>query len=213
MMTSIAARLRAFSPKFSVPVFKAVLVAMVASAFVVPLALVALPFIEFFNGMAVQPKGRPQSLYGRLYGEERLVERAAVAGSVPRGVDPYPFPGNDDETAKLAGEWLVNPVPRTLANLERGRRVFDIYCIVCHGKLGLGDGSVVGPNRFPAPPSLHTDAVKNYPDGQVFHLITRGKGKMPSYASRIRPEDRWAVVNYVRVLQRALDPKPGDPAK
>jgi hypothetical protein len=74
----------------------------------------------------------------------------------------------------------------------------------------MGDGPAVGPDRMPAPPSLHTDAVKGFEDGHIYHIITAGKEKMPSYASRIRPMDRWAVVNYLHVLHRALDPKDED---
>ncbi|MFC2171589.1 c-type cytochrome [Acidobacteriota bacterium] len=209
-MKFIADKLIAFSPKFSHAVYKGALVAILAMAFVIPLFFVALPYIEFFNGMAVQPKGLPQSQYGRLYGKELLVERLPVEGTLPLGYEPYPLEGNDEATIALAGDLLSNPVLKTLENLKRGRQVYEIYCIVCHGATGLGDGGAVGPEKFPAPPSLHTDAVKQYKDGQIFHIITRGKGKMPPYDTRIRPDDRWAAVNYVHVLHRALSPDPGD---
>lgn len=209
-MKFIADKLRAYSPTFSPTIYKAVLVTIVLGAFAFPLGLVALPYIEFFNGMAVQPKGLAQGVYGRLYGKELPVERLPVPGTIPQGYRPYPFEGNDDKTAELAGLKLVNPAPRTLPQLRRGQKIYNIYCITCHGKTGLGDGPVVGPDRFPAPTSLHTDAVKKYPDGQIFHIITRGKGKMPGYADRITPEDRWAVVHFVHALHRALDPKPED---
>jgi mono/diheme cytochrome c family protein len=209
-MKFIIDKLAAFSPAFSPTLFKAALVAIIAAAFVVPLAFVALPYIELFNDMAVQRKGKPQSLHGRLFNEALIVERLPVPGTVPRGVSPYPLRGKDEETLKLAGAQLTNPTGRTRENLERGRYLYDIYCYPCHGEVGLGNGPVVGPDRYPAPPSQHTDEVKNMPDGSLFHIITAGEEKMPSYAEQIRPRDRWLIVNYVRVLHRALDPKPED---
>jgi mono/diheme cytochrome c family protein len=209
-MKFLMEKLERFSPTFSPTLFKAALVAIIAAAFVVPLAFVALPYIELFNDMAVQRKGKPQSLHGRLFHEARVVERLPVPGTVPRGVSHYPLSGKDEETLKRAGERLTNPAARTLENLERGKYLYDTYCYPCHGEVGLGDGPVVGPDRYPAPPSQHTDEVKNLPDGSIYHIITMGKGKMPGYAEQIQPGDRWLIVNYIRVLHRALDPKPED---
>lgn len=209
-MKFIREKLERYQPNFSPTVYKGALIAIGAAAFVLPLALVAVPYIEFFNGMAAQPKAKPQSLYGRTFGQDLIAERAAVPGTIPRHYTPYPYSANDDATAELAGRTLTNPVSITLESLQRGRDRYETFCIVCHGRLGLGDGPVVGPDRFPAPPSLHSDAVKKYKDGQTFHIITRGKGKMPPYADRISPQDRWQIVHYLRVLHRALDPKPED---
>jgi hypothetical protein len=209
-MKFIADKLRNWTPTFSPTAYKAVLVAMMAGAFAIPLAFVALPYVEFFNDMAVQPKGRAQSLYGWWFPEKSLVERSAVVGTIAQGYHPYPLEGNDDKTIKRAGQMFTNPLPRAMAVLERGRKVYNIYCYPCHSTMGLADGPVVGPNRFPAPTSLQTDVVRNYKDGEIFHIIARGKGKMPAYADRIAPEDRWAAIHYVRVLQRSMNPKPED---
>ena len=209
-MKFVVEKLERVSPKFSPALFKAALAAIVASAFVIPLAFVALPYIEWFNDMAVQRKGKPQSMHGRLFEKALIVERLPVPGTVPRGVAIYPLSGKDSETIERAGEMLINPTERTVDNLERGRTLFNIYCYPCHGETGLGDGPVVGPDRYPAPTSQHTDDVKNYRDGSIFHIITVGKEKMPGYAEQIRPRDRWLIVNYIRVLHRALDPKPED---
>ena len=94
--------------------------------------------------------------------------------------------------------------------LQRGRTLFTIYCGVCHGSEALGDGPVVGPDRFPAPPSLHTDVARAYKDGTLFQIISAGKANMSSYADMLEPKDRWAVIYYVRALQRSLHPKPED---
>ncbi len=94
--------------------------------------------------------------------------------------------------------------------MERGREVYNTYCIACHGEKGDADGSVTGPNRYPAPPSLHTDQARGYSDGTIFHILTRGMNQMPSYAWEVGPEDRWKTIHYVRARQRAMNPTPED---
>jgi mono/diheme cytochrome c family protein len=92
------------------------------------------------------------------------------------------------------------PVPLTPGLLERGRECFGIYCAVCHGLTGEGDGEVVR-RGFPAPPTYHSDRLRNAPIGHLYDVITNGYGVMYSYASRLAPEDRWAVAAYIRALQ------------
>ncbi len=192
--------------------YKGMLVSLVVLAFAIPLSLAAIPFIEFFNGMAAQPKAKAQMLYGRVFGESRIAERPPVAGTVPRGYEPYPFADRPAtlEAARAVGPLLPNPLPRTLENMRRGRALFNVYCAACHGTEGLGDGPVVGPNRFPAPPSLQTEQVRGYADGTIFHIITKGTQKMPSYAGQIEARERWQIIHYLRALQRAMNPKPED---
>jgi len=204
--------LKLLEPNWSPTLYKGALGAVLVGVFVAPLLLVPIPMIEFFNGMAAQPKGKSQMTHGRTFGDEILLERRPIAGTVPRDWAPYPFDnlGNTIEEAEQAGAELANPVPVERAHLERGREVYNVYCIVCHGKLGHGDGTATGPDRFPAPPSLHTEQAQGYADGTVFHIITKGVEKMPGYAEQIEPPDRWKAVRYVRVLQRAADPKPED---
>jgi mono/diheme cytochrome c family protein len=225
-------------PKWSPLMFKATLITLVAAAFVIPLALAATPFIEFFNGMAAQPKGKAQMTYGRTYDEARLVTRDPVEGTMPRGWQPYPLaylterieeakavdPEMDPilisememEAARQAGELLANPVPLTEEALLRGKNRFDIFCIVCHGPKGQGDGPATGTNpvtqvpRFPAPPSLHTEQAQGYKDGTIYHIVTQGISKMPGYSDKLTEEDRWKVIHYVRALQRAMNPRPED---
>ncbi len=199
-------------PRWSPTMYKLTLGATVVLAIMVPLGLVAIPFIEFFNGMAAQPKGKAQMTYGRTYGEDLLVERPPVEGTIPRGHVPYRFDnlGNTIEDAKKAGEGLTNPLPLTMDNLARGQELYDVYCIVCHGKRGEGNGPVIGPDRFPAPPSLHTKQATDYTDGTLYHIMTKGVGKMPAYAGKLDPQERWMVAQYLRALQRSMAPKPED---
>lgn len=205
-------RLSNWLPRWSPGMYRFTLGTMVALAFVVPLTLVALPFIEFLNGMAAQPKARPQMTYGRVFGQELHTLRAFPAGTISRDQRPVLFEagGNTVEDAVSIGAKVVNPIPVTMEALRRGQNRYDIYCITCHGRNGEGNGPVVGPSRFPAPPSLHTDQARGYADGTICYIITKGAGKMPAYAEQIEPEDRWKVVHYVRALQRARNPRPED---
>ena len=86
--------------------------------------------------------------------------------------------------------------------LERGRDRFQIYCSPCHGALGDGNGMT---KRYGmgATPSYHDPRLRTMADGEIFNTITMGKNTMLPYADKITPEDRWAVVTYIRALQRA----------
>ncbi len=112
-----------------------------------------------------------------------------------------------------ADSMLVNPTSGTAAEVARGAEVFAIFCTPCHGPAGLGDGSVVGPNRIPDIPLLNltSDLTRSYSDGYIWGMITNGRGLMPSYR-RIPADERWLVVNYVRQLQRdaAAGTAPGE---
>lgn len=124
-------------------------------------------------------------------------------GTVARGHKPYHF-----STPEEAEKGLTNPLPRNEITLARGQKVFNTYCFVCHGERGLGDGPVVNP--FPIPKSLHSADMLRWKDGHLYHVITMGQGVMPSYAQQIQPMDRWAVIHYVRALQRAENPTDED---
>jgi mono/diheme cytochrome c family protein len=119
------------------------------------------------------------------------------------GHKPYRF-----ETPEEADAKLKNPLPMDRVTLERGQKIFNIYCITCHGPRGLGDGPVVDP--FPIPKSLQSADMLRWGDGHLFHVITKGQGIMPSYAQQVQPEDRWAVIHYIRALQRAQNPTDED---
>lgn len=115
--------------------------------------------------------------------------------------------------------WLEEiPVPVDRAFLEKGREQYDVYCVVCHGVGGLGNGLV---NRraqrilsqwWIPPSSLHDSTLyrENYPDGKLFSTITHGIRKMPGYGSQIQARDRWAIVAYVRALQKSRNAEMDD---
>jgi mono/diheme cytochrome c family protein len=92
------------------------------------------------------------------------------------------------------------PIAVDAATLGRGQQRYTIYCVPCHGAQGDGKGLVTN-FGMPNPPAYQTDALRAAPAGHFFDVITNGKGKMLSYASRIPVNDRWAIVAYVRALQ------------
>ncbi|MFL5815852.1 MAG: c-type cytochrome [Bdellovibrionia bacterium] len=92
------------------------------------------------------------------------------------------------------------PMPITQALLERGRERYNIYCSPCHDFTGKGNGMIVQ-RGFIAPPSYHTDRLRDAPDSHFFDVISQGYGAMYSYGDRISVSDRWAIVAYIRALQ------------
>jgi cytochrome c553 len=109
-----------------------------------------------------------------------------------------------------AGKKLHNPVPITERSVNYGKKAYETTCITCHGPKGKGNGYVVGQGKYPRPPSLVNGRSVGWPDGRIFHVISNGQARMWSYKSQLYPVERWAVVNYVRVLQRAQHPHPRD---
>lgn len=95
------------------------------------------------------------------------------------------------------------------AVLERGQERYDIFCAPCHGLDGYGQGMIVQ-RGFSAPPSLHASRLLQQPDGYFFDVITNGFGRMYSYAYRVPPDDRWAIVAYIRALQLSQNASPAD---
>ena len=95
-----------------------------------------------------------------------------------------------------------SPVRLTADGLNRGRERYDIYCSPCHGRTGSGNGIVVQRGFIP-PPDFHTTVMRSNPDGHFFSVISNGIRNMPTYRHQIAVHDRWAIVSYVRALQRS----------
>jgi len=179
-----------FEPRFLVFLFGVAVVVSVGTY----LMLNKLMYIQPFNWMDDQAKIIPQSK-SEFFSDERGM-RLPVEGTVARGFIPYPFAGE-----KEPKEVLSNPYFPTKENLDLGQRKFLTYCSPCHGNYAEGDSRLQG--QFPNPPTLHSDRARNFPDGMIYHIITNGQNVMPSYASQVTRKERWAIVNYIRVLQRA----------
>jgi hypothetical protein len=97
---------------------------------------------------------------------------------------------------------FLETIPRELtpALMHRGRERFDVFCSPCHGRLGDGNG-MAAQRGVRWPPSFHTDRARRLPPGYVFAVITNGFGGMPDYSDQIPPDDRWAIIAYLRALQ------------
>lgn len=130
-----------------------------------------------------------------------------VVGTIKRGYQPFHY-GKGDAEAARAGAELTNPFHATAPVLAKGKALFEIYCLVCHGEQGKGDGPIAA--KIPPPPSYKSDRVLGFPPGRIFHVITMGANKMPSYAAQLAPEERWQVITYVRSqLQDLPEAAPG----
>jgi len=101
------------------------------------------------------------------------------------------------------------PPTRDAALLQRGQARYDVYCTPCHSPVGDGDGMIVR-RGFPRPPSFHQGRLRDAPDRHFFDVVTQGYGVMLPYADRVTPEDRWAIVAYIRALQLSQDAPVGD---
>lgn len=113
-------------------------------------------------------------------------------------------------TGKVEGQPAVTfPIEITREVLHRGRERYDIYCTPCHGTAGYGEGIIVS-RGFRRPPSFHIDRLREESVGHYFDVMTNGLGAMYSYASRVDPADRWAIIAYIRALQLSQNAKPED---
>ena len=126
--------------------------------------------------------------------------RVPPENTVPRGFKPYKYKHEMFEAERK----LKNPIANDMSPevLSRGKNRYDIYCALCHGVTGKGDGQIAE-SMFRRPPSLVGSRVAGFKDGRVFHIITEGYGVMGSYSTQIKSKkDRWAIVNYLKSLQK-----------
>ena len=178
------------------------------------------PPFELFPDMDRQDKlkfQKPSTFFADGVGSRMPVEGTVPMGfEVPGkaaangGVAAYGFThGEDYYNSGVFGDYFGDGMPEELevnaAFIERGRERYDINCAICHGASGNGMGAVS--NYWPTPIGNFHDARlgdrAQVPDGALFHTITNGKGLMGSYGANIAVRDRWAIVAYVRVLQRS----------
>jgi len=149
--------------------------------------------------MFQQPISKPLKS-STFFQDDHRASRPLVPNTVARG-------HLDADKAFYSGKIGTNlveefPFPVTRDTLERGRERFNIYCSPCHGRTGEGNGIVVQ-RGFPPPPSYHIDRLRQAPVGHFYDVMTQGYGIMYSYAERIKPDDRWAIAAYIRVLQKS----------
>jgi mono/diheme cytochrome c family protein len=199
-----------------------ILVAVIVTALaLVPLAMIAKarsttsprPRLNIVPDMDNQPKFRAQQA-NPMFADGRAM-RLPVPGTIARGElreDDALFRGRTD-----AGEWVTAfPMPLTAQMVKRGQERFDVYCTPCHGYAGYGDGLVakradrLQEGTWTPPSSLHTELVRSRSIGQLFNTISNGVRTMPAYGPQIPVADRWAIVAYVRALQRSQNGRAAD---
>ena len=147
-----------------------------------------------------QPKFIPQR--GTTFFADGRSVRPQVLETVARGqldTSSYFFTGMNGNA-----EGNSFPLPVNAALLHRGQEQYNLFCTPCHSRVGNGQGMIVERGYRPAG-NFHTDRLRNAPLGHFFSVITNGYGAMPEYASQMPPEDRWAVVAYIRALQLSQD--------
>jgi mono/diheme cytochrome c family protein len=168
-------------------------------------SLSAAPRLQLIQGMGNQPRYKGQ-MVNSLFADTRA-DRPWPSGTVARGRL------NDDDALTKGydgGRWVERfPVRVDATLLQRGQERYGIYCSPCHGLSGYGDGIVarradaLQEGTWVPPSSLHDVAVLARPIGHVFNTITNGIRTMPAYGAQIPEADRWAIVAYVRALQRS----------
>lgn len=124
-----------------------------------------------------------------------------VAGTIARGAQPFHYDKGEAEAVR-AGQELRNPYHATPPILAKGQALYEIYCAVCHGGHGKGDGPIA--SKIPPPPSYKSDRLLGFAPGRIFHVITMGANKMPSYAVQLAPDERWQIITYVRAALQGL---------
>ena len=188
-----------------------VLISIVLS--LVPIALImrarattsSKPRVHVILDMDKQPRFDTQSR-NPLFADRRAM-RPPVAGTVARGALAA---DQALATGRIGEDWVeVIPVELTVGVLQRGRERYEIFCSPCHGLAGFGDGMVAKradelmEGTWTPPTSFHTDLLRQRPDGHIFNTIANGIRNMPAYGPQIPVADRWAIVAYVRALQRS----------
>lgn len=148
--------------------------------------------------MATQPKYNPLS--SSSFFKDGSSARPSVDGAVPYTGDQSPNDPIQTGITENGEPFQGFPEPVTKELVALGQERYNIYCTPCHGTSGKGDGKVIS-FGFSKPPDLLGDTVKGLANGDIFMVITDGKGKMFSYGYRVKPEERWAVIAYIRAMQ------------
>jgi len=154
--------------------------------------------------MKRQDKYKPQMQ--SEFWSDRRVSRRPPEGTIPQGElrEGAYFTGEEN------GQYVSrNPEPITVELLARGQERFNIYCAPCHDRTGSGHGIVASRTTW-VPGNMHDDRIVGFVDGEIFHVMTYGRRSMPGYRFQIPEKDRWAIVSYVRALQRSWRGTMGD---
>ena len=164
--------------------------------------------IDMWNGSRLKPYESVN------FFADKTVSQHPPAGTVARGqerLDEGVFYGTQNG-ALIAYNPIMDGAKTPAARkavIERGQERFNIYCQPCHGLGGYGDGMIIK-RGFAKPPSYHIDRLRTAPDGHLYDVIANGYGSMYSYGARVPTRDRWAIVAYIRTLQRSQNASASD---
>ena len=156
---------------------------------------------DMYRGPALEAYGT-SSIYS-----DSLASRHPVKGTIPRFnpetlpyYENYPYP-NTNEGYDLAGLNLKNPLANSEAVLDKGKTVYNNFCVHCHGEKGDGNGILVQRDKFAGVTSYYSAALAELPEGKMYHTIFYGKNMMGSHASQINYNERWEVIRWVQKLR------------
>ena len=171
---------------------------------------------NMFYTIALEPYS--QGIGNPVFGDSLNAQRPPE-GTVPRSESwyvneahsPYGFP-NTLEGYDSAGVRLTNPLDNETLNaadyecseetFQKGKRIYEVYCSMCHGTNGKGNGNLVQSGKLGGVPDYTAEPTRSLPQGKIFHTLTYGKNAMGSYASQLTTRERWEVVCYVQYLQQ-----------
>ncbi|MDX9752746.1 MAG: cytochrome c [bacterium] len=174
------------------------------------------PRIHLIPDMDSQPKFRAQS--ASLFHDDQRAMRPVLEGTLARNeyfADEQFITGKIDPSipsTESQDNWITTypvEVQVTVPFIQRGQKKYQIFCATCHGVSGQGNGMTaqradrLAEGTWTPPPSFHTDILRTTPVGSLYDTITHGIRKMPAYGPQIEPMDRWAIVTYIRALQRS----------
>ena len=156
------------------------------------------PNYQFFPNMY-------ESVGYDTYDESNVFKRGTeaqlpVEGTIPRGWVPYEYP-DTNEGYDLAKYDLINPLTLNKENLKKGKELYGVYCAVCHGAKGDGQGILMKREKFLGIPSY---ADRDITDGSIYHVLMYGKNLMGSHASQVDANERWQISQYVMTLREDL---------
>lgn len=154
--------------------------------------------VRLFSGMAESPAFEPQSANPIF--ASGATARPLPDGTIARNQVLFPYP-NTVDGRQQAGREFHNPIARTDEALDRGKFVYQTFCLHCHGSAGAGDGPVA--KRSVLGMSLIAPMAVKRGDGELYHIVTYGRLAMPPHGGLVASEDRWKVIHYVRGLQEA----------
>jgi hypothetical protein len=167
------------------------------------------PSLYIFPDMEWQLKLRPQKPNG--FFTNGLSSQYHLPGTIPRstplqtpGGEIYPFDDSPVNSGQITGTTNFienNPLPITAELLKRGQQRFTINCSPCHGGLADGNGITKKIGAMPIVANLHDKRIVELADGELFYVISNGRGNMQGYAANVTVPDRWAIIAYLRALQ------------